>query len=158
MASSSSDLFGGGVADIFGGFGMRAKGNAAKIEAAQYHEAADFSRFNAKITEQSTGIQQMQQARTATQALGGVEAGVAAGGFNLSGSGIDLLRSSAQQAALEHAIVGQQGQITALGYEEQGKSYDAMAAAAEEAANASKLGEIGSFVTGAIKIGTAMLI
>ena len=152
---SSYDLFGGGVSDIFGGVAQGMKSDASKLEAGQYREAAKFSRFNEDVTKQSTEIKLAQQQRQAYQGIGAVEAGVAAGGFSMSGSGLDILRSSTQQAALEHAVVGQQGQVAALGYEEQAKSYDAMAVAADKAAEAGKMGSIGSYVTGAIKIGAA---
>jgi hypothetical protein len=44
--------------------------------------------------------------------LGGQEADVAGAGFSEGGSALDLLRSSASQGALTHAVLGQQGLIT----------------------------------------------
>lgn len=160
MANTPTDynLFGGGVSDLFAGFGQGIKAGAAQIEGSQYREAASFSRFNEDITNRSTELKQYQQQRQAYQSIGQQEASTAANGFSMSGSGIDLLRSSTQQAALEHAVIGQQGQVQALGYEEQAKSYDAMAAASDKASEASKFGEIGSFVSGAIKIGAVAML
>ena len=158
LSTSNANLFGGGVSDIFGGIGMGIKSDASKLEADQYRQAAGFSRFNEDVTNQSTEIKLAQQQRQSYQAIGQEEASTAASGFNMSGSGLDLLRSSTQQAALEHAVVGQQGQVAALGYDEQAKSYDAMAASADDAAKAAKMGEIGSYVTGALKIGAAIAL
>jgi hypothetical protein len=51
----------------------------------------------------------------------------------MSGSSLDLMRDSASQGALTHAVLGQQGLITEAGYAEQATSYEMMSQAAQQA-------------------------
>ena len=68
--------------------------------------------------------------RAIEKTIGGQQAEVAASGFGAAGSALDLLRDSAAQGALHKAVLAQQGLITEAGYEEQAKSYNLQAEAA----------------------------
>lgn len=159
IGQSTFSNFGGAVSDLFAGFaakdqgrlkaqgmmigaagtrlnaeGLRIKARGDLAEAANYDLAAGLARQNIAYTEQSTAIKQAQQEREQYMAIGGTRADVAGAGFAESGSALDILRSSAAQGALTHAVIGQQGMITEAGYEEQAKSYETMAAAGRMAA------------------------
>ncbi len=71
-------------------------------------------------------------------------------GFAASGSGLDILRSGAQQGAIMLATTSQQGLITEAGYTEQQQSYNIMATAAGEAAAAEKTAATGAYIGAAI--------
>lgn len=175
MAFSSSTFSnaGGAVSDLFGGIGSILKGDASAeslrlkaqgdlAEASQYDLAQTLAQQNAQFTQASTGIQQQQQVRNTTMQIGGQKAAISGGGFAESGSGLDILRDSAQQGALAKEVIGQQGQMTQAGYEEQATSYGIMANTARQTAageekiaddtkDAGILGGIGSFAGGALK-------
>jgi hypothetical protein len=109
--------------------GLRIKSQGDLAEASNYDAAAVLAEQNSAFTAQSTRIQQAQSDRAVTMAIGGQRAAVAGAGFTQGGSAGDLLRDSAQQGALAHAVLGQQGVITQAGYDEQAKSFQTMAAA-----------------------------
>ena len=69
-----------------------------------------------------------------------------------SGSALDILRDSASQAALTHAVIGQQGLIQEAGYTEQAQSYKLMQEAANNAGNAEGNASTFADITGGIKI------
>jgi hypothetical protein len=156
--STVSD-FGGAASDLFSGFigGMsadiKAKGDIA--EAQSYEMAAQLALLNKQYTVTETAVKEAQNEREVYQTISQQEAGVAGGGLAESGSALDLLRSSASQGALSHAIIGQQGLITEAGYQEQHDSYINMANALREAASEEEslggLSEIGGIITGGIK-------
>jgi hypothetical protein len=54
-------------------------------------------------------------------ARGGIQASTAGSGFQASGSSLDILRDSASQGAIAHAVLGQQGLITEAGYQGAGR-------------------------------------
>jgi hypothetical protein len=62
-----------------------------------------------------------------------------------------VLRDSAAQGALTHAVLGQQGLITEAGYKQQAQSYTTMQQAATQAGNAENEAATGAEITGAIK-------
>ncbi len=129
--------------------GFKAKGS--EFEKQNYLLASDLAEQNAKFTETSTAIKQAQLTRQQYQATGGVEAEVAGAGFAESGSALDILRESAQQGAITHAVADEQGLITEAGYKEQAQSYQNMASAAQVAIDADKAAQEGSTITGIIK-------
>src|SRR5581483_7490836 len=96
-------------------------------------------------------IQEMQVQREAYKAIGGQIADVAGAGFAESGSALDLLRSSAAQGALAKQLVTEQGGIQVESYKTQAASYDAMAQAADMAAQADRESGLGSFISGGIR-------
>lgn len=107
---------------------LRTKAAGDIAESNNYDIAANLAGANEAFTEQSTRVQEAQQARQVTQAIGGQEAGTAAAGFSSSGSAGDLIRMSASQGALARGVLAQQGTITEAGYTEQQQSFETMAA------------------------------
>lgn len=107
--------------------GLRTKATGDLAEAENYDLAATLAEANSAYTAQSTRIQQNQQERAVTSAIGSQRAGVAAAGFAAGGSAGDLLRDSASQGALAKGVLSQQGVITEAGFDEQAKSYTTMA-------------------------------
>ena len=128
---------GGAASDLFA-----AQGDEA--ESSNYTLAASLAGKNAQYSELSTGIKNMQADREIYQTIGKESAGVASSGFSAGGSAGDLLRSSASQGALTHAVTSAQGLIQEQGYQEQQQSYQTMASAASTAS-------IGADISGGIK-------
>jgi hypothetical protein len=124
------NAIGSAVGDLYAAEGDQA-------EAANYEQAAGLSREEAKFTESSTNISEMQATRQITQSIGGVKAAYGASGLAQSGSALDVLGSSAQQGSLTKSAIGYQGLQQEYQYQEQAVSYDNMAAAAENAAQGS---------------------
>ena len=137
---------GSGIGDIFAGFGDLEKEQGAAFEAQAYTEAAQLAGQEAQFTAQSTRIQQVQAERSLFMAQGKTKANLAGAGLAQEGTGLNILRSSAAQGAMQTAVVGQQGLITQAGYEEQQQSYTAMANVAKTAESADTLAAVGSFV------------
>ncbi len=151
LGSSTFSDFGGAVSDLFASSGHRSKAQGDRIEAQNYGLASDLAIQNEKFTETSTAIKQAQIERENVKMIGGQEADVASAGFAASGSALDLLRDSAAQGALTHAVAGEQGLITEAGYTEQAQSYQNMQKAALLAASAEDKAATASTVTGIIK-------
>lgn len=122
----------GAVGDLFGAMGS--------FEAASGYSKASKSAYqSADITRASTKIQEQQQDIQTYKVIGAEQASTAGAGFvTTSGSAGDLLRSSAQQAALSRQLIENQGEITAGGFDAQGASYKAQ----QKAANAQGEGGI----------------
>lgn len=129
---------GGAVDTLFGAAGAMKTAKGLK-------EAASLARLNKSLSEQSTQIQQLQADREIYRVLGGQKADFAGAGLALSGSALDVIRASEQEASLTKSLISMQGQIDALGYEQQAVSY-------ESQAKASKKGGIGGFLKGAFGI------
>jgi hypothetical protein len=146
---------GGGVSDFFQGLGDQAKAEGDRLEGQRYQEAAGLADKNAAFTAQSEAIQEYQAGRSAEKTIGGIKADVAANGFTEGGSALDILRDSANQAALQAGVLKQQGLITEAGYQEQAASYRIMAQAADKAASAEDTAATGAFISGGIKIAAA---
>jgi dsDNA-binding SOS-regulon protein len=143
--------FGGAASDLFAAQGDKSKQQFDYSEASNYELGANLADQNAKFTETSTAIKEAQQQRELTMSMGQTTADVAGAGFSASGSALDIMRDSASQGALAHAVLGQQGLITEAGYKEQADSYNAMATAATQAGNAEGNAAVGSEVTSGIK-------
>lgn len=122
---------GGAVNDLFQSKatakGLRLKAQGARVEGENYDLAATLAKQNEEFTKTSTAIKQVQTDRQIYQGLGTAASDVAGAGFAQSGSAIDIMRSSAQQGALEKQVLGQQGLITEAGYAEQQKAYTNLA-------------------------------
>lgn len=154
---------GSAVGDIFGGMATKTqddiKAQGLEAEGEQYDMAATLARQNEDFTRTSTALQVQQQQRSVELGIGSEKATTASAGFAESGTALDLLRSSAQQGALQKAVLGQQGLIKEAGYEEQAKSYDLMAATskqmAQETEKAGDQSEMFGFITGGIKFAAA---
>lgn len=147
---------GSAVSDIFAAFGHEAKQRGDLAEAGNYDQAAVLADLNAQYTKSATAIKQAQADRQVALALGEEKASIASTGFSESGSALDILRDSAAQGALQHAALGEQGQITEAGYHTQAASYRSMADAARDAAHAEGVAATGSYIGAAIS-GAAML-
>lgn len=134
---------GGAVNDIFAAMGKKA-------EAKNYGMAADLAGENAQFTKESTAVKLAQTQRDIYKVIGGQQTEIAGSGFEASGSGLDLLRDSSAQGALEKNLQSVQGAMTEAGFEEQQQSYLAMQKSA-------KGGVFGSELAAAFKIGGMIL-
>ena len=157
ISQSMFGNIGGGISDIFAAEAAGTKAEGDELEARQYDLAAQYAEQEKKYTEISTGIQLAQQTRQSYQSIGRLTAGVAASGFSTGGSGLDLLRDSAQQGALQRATLQEQGLITEQGYEEQAQSYRTMEGAAQLAAHAERTAGLGEEIAGGVKLAAAFL-
>lgn len=150
-------LAGGAVGDLFAADGYRSKAEGNRQEAKHYRHAGDLADQNARFTAESTAIQAFQTERQVYQGLGSIEAAVAGSGGADSGSALDILRSSAQQGALQEAVLQRQGLISEQGYKEQANSYRDMAVSADRAARDAEDAARGSTLTGILKGAGALL-
>lgn len=137
--SGGIEDLGGAVADLFGAEGSKQAGSA-------YTTAANIATQNEELTERSTAIQEAQQGIQISKALGTETAETAGAGFTAGGSAGDLMRASAQQAALSKQLIENQGEVTAQGYAQQAEAYTGQAQAAQTAAK----GQGGGGILGAI--------
>lgn len=139
FGSTTFQGIGGAVTDILQGQAsarsLRLKASGDRAEAENYDLASALAGQNADFTRQSTDVKTTQAQRQEYLALGQTSADVAGAGFQMSGTGLDLMRMGAQQAALSKAVLSQQGLITEAGYKEQQTAYTKMAAAARYAAS-----------------------
>lgn len=130
---------GGAVNDIFSSkataSGLRLKAQGARVEGENYDLAAELALQNRDFTKVSTSIKQTQADREIYLGLGSTRADVAGAGFTGGGSALDILRSGAQQGALQKQVLGYQGLITEAGYEEQNKAYTNLAGFARYSAD-----------------------
>ena len=165
FSSSSVSGFGAGVSDIFSGIAaeeqaqIKAQGDIA--EGQSYAEAAQLAGQQATYTQVSTQLQEAQQARELNLSLGKTTQQVAGAGFSLSGSALDVLRSSAAQGSLAKAVTATQGAITEAGYLEQQSSYNLMSQAAfksaQEEESAGKTAMLGGEIAGGLAIAGGIL-
>lgn len=128
------------------GFGQQATGLDA--EAAGFDKAASLEDQNSKYALVSGNIQDIAATRKIYQSMSGSSSDIAGAGFAESGSGLDILRSSAEQGALTHAMIGVQTDITENTYQAQAGAYrseaeQARSAAAAARARASSAGDAG---------------
>lgn len=144
-------LAGGAVSDLFAAEGYRSKAEGNRQESAHYLRAAGLAEQNAAFTRESTAIQSTQLQRQVFQGLGSIEASVAGSGLAEGGSALDVLRSSAQQGALQDAVLKRQGLISEQGYKEQANSYRDMSESALRAAHDAENAAKGSTATGILK-------
>jgi hypothetical protein len=134
--------FGGAVSDLFGAYGSEQAAQA-------YEKEATIAGQNAAISQTSAQIQEAQETRAVTQAVGTEEATTSSAGFTMGGNAGDLLRQSLQQGALAKSLITQQGTITTLGFEEQQQAAQGKAAASQTQAGG---GLFGSLLKGAAGI------
>src|SRR5258706_7426931 len=154
--STFSDL-GGSASDIFssqlGAESLKIKAQGDLAEARSYGMGAQLALLNKQYTVPETAVKESQNEREVYQTISSQEAGVAGGGLAESGSALDLLRSSASQGALSHAIIGQQGLITEARYQEQHYSYTHMANAARWAAQQEEDLAVSTEIAGTVTAG-----
>lgn len=151
--------FGGAVSDLFASSataqGLRLKAQGDIAEGENYSLAANLAKQNATYEEMSTKVKETQAQRAEYLGIGTERADIAGSGFSMSGSALDLLRSGAQQGALQKQIVSEQGQITEAGYNEQATAYTNLAnyanfAASQEESMAGKAQQAG-YISAGIK-------
>jgi len=142
LSADTFKLTGSAVSDIFGGIAARKAGETSaqglEIEASNYKEAAKFSRENETFVRTNMQLEQYQTDRSMYQQVGGQRAAIGGSGFADSGTSIYLAMDAAKQGALAKATITQQGSIDIAGYEEQARSYESQAKAADFAANAAR--------------------
>lgn len=131
FGTGTINSFGGAVNDLFQSKatadGLRLKARGARVEGENYDLAATLAKQNEDFTKLSTSIKQTQTDREIYMGLGAARNDVAGAGFTGGGSAIDIMRSSAQQGALQKQVLGEQGLITEAGYNEQNKAYTNLA-------------------------------
>ena len=117
-------------AEELAGEGATLQGQQDILEEQNYYLAAKFATENVGFTEASTNMQEAAEQRQAFSTIGSQKAGEAGAGFAESGSALDLLSESNEQAAYGKAAIGFQGGVTEAGYTEQAKAYRTMAGSA----------------------------
>ena len=130
--------FGTAASDLFAGYGAQTaddlKAEGFTAEATNYGKAATLADENAQYTVESTAAKAVQAQRQQELGIGQEVTSIAGNGFQMSGSGLDILRSSHEQAGLESALITTQGSMTEIGYQEQASAYRTMQAYATSAA------------------------
>jgi hypothetical protein len=156
LSGAAFSDFGGAVSDLFAASADRSKAAGLRIEGQEYTLAAGLATQNAQYAQISTNIKEFQAQRDIFQTLGKQQADVASSGFQEAGSALDLLRDSAEQGALNVAVLGAQGQIEVAGYEEQAASYTLMSQAASMAATASDKAAQGADIAAGFKFAAGL--
>ena len=133
---SAFGFIGGAVSDIFGAVGD-------KKAAGGYREAAKLTKQSAGLVGVAGEITSIRLRREAYRTIGGQGADIAASGFSLGGSGMDILRSSAADAALDFAISSTQTSIDQNALFAEAIGYNAQASQSETKAK-------GGFLSGII--------
>lgn len=136
---------GSGIQDIFAAGGL-------KQDAASLDKAAAMEDVNAKLTEASTDIQHAAAERDIYKVLGGQASDIAAAGFTMSGTALDLARDSARQGAITQSLIEVQGNIDTQTHLIQAQNLRAQAASARSAANASMFGGIMNIGLGVLSL------
>lgn len=140
---------GGAVTALFG-----AKGAIAS--ATSYEEAAAIAAQNAKLAKEAAAITDAQQQRQVFQTIGAQRAGIAGAGFAESGTAIDLLRSSASQGALTHALTAVNGAIQENSYAVQAGMYSGLAGAAKSTAKSETISGVLQGISGAANLASGL--
>lgn len=136
---------GSGIGGIFDGIGQI---GAAKAQAAGYAASARSLREAARLTKISTSLKLRSASIEIYKTLGGARADTAANGLTASGSAMDSIRASAQEAGLQKAVMGLQGKIEYTSLIGQAEQAEAQAKAAKKGGK----GGIGSIISGAASI------
>jgi hypothetical protein len=155
LSASTFTNIGAGVSDLFASMGYEAKAKGDAFEKGNYLLAATLADQNEQFAEWSTAIKQSQEDRTLFKSLGQTRADIAGAGLAEKGSGMDILRESAQQGAMARAVTGEQGLIQEASYKEQAQSYRNMAQAAQIAIDAEKNASFGAEITAGVKFAAA---
>lgn len=108
----------------------------SQAEASAYGTAQTIAQQNAQLAGFSGQIQKVQALRSAFQTIGAQKAAVAASGFGNSGSALDLLRSSTQQAYLNNQVIGTNSALQQGGFLQQAAAATAEQTAAKTASQA----------------------
>lgn len=126
---------GGAVEDLLGIGPSRAA-------AGGYRGAASLSRNDAALSVAATKVKETQLQREAYKVIGGQQSDVAGAGFAATGTALDLLRSSTQEAAAAIQLNDVQGMIEKNQFLAQATEYDTKAASEEANASGDIFGAI----------------
>lgn len=107
------------------------------------------SREAAALSSRSNALQLMRLRQSAAVQLGGQQTDIAASGLT-EGSALDVVRQSQRNAALDAALLKQQGQITESGYLGQAEAYDAQAQAQKKKSSGGFFGSLLKIGVGAV--------
>lgn len=131
------------IGDIFGFLGQEDIARGDKEAASLYGEAATLEHQNVEAEQAATSIRTTQIKRQNYQQLGGIQSQVAGGGFALSGSAQDIMRSSQEQGSLKIQSAQTQGALQEQGYNIAATGYNAEAAQASAAGQAAQMSAFG---------------
>ena len=131
------------IGDIFGFLGQEDIARGDKEAASLYGEAATLEHQNVEAEQAATSIRTTQIKRQNYQQLGGIQSQVAGGGFALSGSAQDIMRSSQEQGSLKIQSAQTQGALQEQGYNIAATGYNAEAAQASAAGKAAQMSAFG---------------
>ena len=145
LLSSGIGDIGGAVGDLFSAVGDQAEANS-------YGEAATYAAQYAKIAASTGQIQQAQTRRQVYSSESATQAVSAGNGLRMSGSAANVLRSSAQQGALQVGLVGEQTQVNVNADLQQENAYAGEQQAAENAKSGAEAGGLLSAVSGIASI------
>ena len=126
--TSGPPNYGAATSDIFGAAGSAMQAYGSFQAQGAYNESAATDIEQAGLALQKSKIQEAQIGRELAMQQGQATSTITSNGFELGGSGLDILRMNAQQGALLQATTGEQGLI-------QQQQYLQQASAAKSAAN-----------------------
>lgn len=139
MAVATSLLFAAGIG--LQGFSMFMQGRAAKAQAEGEEAMAEYNRKvseqNAKAAQLKSTFDQQRQAKFGQRVMGTLRAKLGASGAVLGeGAPADLVTEQAEELALENALIGYEGQVTAGQYRSRATLYGMQADLAGQRAGA----------------------
>lgn len=149
--------FGQSIGDFGAAVGELYQATGDKAEAAAYGQAAQLALSNEQLEKESTAIRETATQRQINLSLGATKAQVAGQGFSIGGSAQDILRSSAQQGAVQKQLTQAQGTIEEQGYATQAATYTSEEKVAEAAASAASTQSIFSSIAGAVTAGSSFI-
>lgn len=142
---------GGAVSSIFSGIGSGMAADNSRRSADEYRNASTAIENDKRLVDMGNRVKEFQANRTLENAVGSTQASIAGNGFAASGSGLDLLRESATQGAINVSTTGVQDQMQLNDMEQKAQAYNTEAANADETAKAQDLAAEGSFIGSAFK-------
>ena len=161
VSSGAPGAIGQAASDLFGGFEQRSaddlKAQGLEVEGEDYGLASQLALQNEQITQASTDVQEFQESRELSLAQGKTTSEVANAGFSgTSVTGEYIMRSNAQQGAMQQQMTREQGLTTEAGEQEQASAYANMEASANFEAEKEKhegnVAEFGGIVGAALSV------
>lgn len=143
---------GQGINDIGSGISDLIEAGGSYAEAKSFGTAASLAGQNAIIAGESGALNLYNARIQQQQQIGQASAAIAGAGLKASGSSLEVLRSSYQQAGLTNAVIQQQTAINVNSYQEQQEAYTAEEQAAKAAAEGETVSGIFSMVGGIASI------
>jgi hypothetical protein len=130
-----------GLGSVFGAIGDFQEGTA-------YSTAAKEAFHNQYLSTLQGKIEQSQSQRQVNLVSGQEASSYTGNGLALQGSASAVMRNTAQQGALQHAIIGMKAGAQSEGYLEQGDQFKKMAQAADIAGVGGLINGVASFFGG----------